>query len=60
VDLVAGSDVQRSEFLYILERIRAFSSSRFFKGAVISAVILFIVYVIVNSVTRFKKGRRRG
>ncbi|MBO4219483.1 MAG: D-alanyl-D-alanine carboxypeptidase [Clostridia bacterium] len=60
VDLVAGSDVQRSEFLYILERIKAFSSSRFFKGTVISAVILFIVYVIVNSVTRFKKGRRRS
>ncbi|MBR6558353.1 MAG: D-alanyl-D-alanine carboxypeptidase [Clostridia bacterium] len=55
VDLIAASDVKRSEFQYVLERIKAFASSRFFIATAVSSVILLIIYVILNSVIRYRK-----
>ena len=58
VDLIAASDVKRSEFLYVLERIKAFASSRFFIATAVSAVILFIAYVLINSAVRYRRTMR--
>lgn len=58
VDLVASSSIARSEFLYALERIEDFVSSRFFIATIVSAIILFIGYVFMNSVIRYRKGQK--
>ena len=48
-DLVTTIDVERSELLYTLAQIEEFTKSRFFIGALVSAIILSVAYVIVNA-----------
>ena len=56
--LVTTVSVQRSEFLYFLNRIEQFTMSRFFRATVISAVILAILYVFITAFMREKRIRR--
>ena len=53
-DLVTNIDVERSELLYTLAQIEDFTGSRFFIGAVVSAVILSAVYIFVNARVKTK------
>ena len=57
-DLVASSDVERSEFLYTLSQIESFTKSRFFIATAISAVILALVYVFGKAFIRGRRNKR--
>ena len=59
VDLIATSDVTRSEFLFALERIREFTSGRFFIATVAAAVILTVIYVLIKAHLRQRRLRSR-
>lgn len=59
VELIASSDVPRSEFLYALERISRFTSSRFFIASVIAAIVLTIGYVLLQAHLRQRRLRSR-
>lgn len=61
VVLVAGKSVDQSRLLYIFERIKAFSTSDFFIGALITAGILSLIYITVSAFVRGSKktGRKR-
>ncbi|MBE6541780.1 MAG: D-alanyl-D-alanine carboxypeptidase [Ruminococcaceae bacterium] len=56
--LITTSSITRSEFLYFLDAVRSFSEGRFFRGTVISVVVLSILYVLINAGRREKKFRR--
>ncbi len=43
-DLVAGSDIERSGFLFALDKLSSFFKGRWFRAAVISALVLFLIY----------------
>lgn len=58
-DLVCASDVDRSNFLYILSQIETFTGSRFFRGTLISIVVLSVLYVLGNAFYRARKNRLR-
>ncbi|MBQ8523284.1 MAG: D-alanyl-D-alanine carboxypeptidase [Clostridia bacterium] len=58
-DLCATAEVARSEFLFALERIRNFASSRFFIAAAVSAVVLSVCYVLFTARARQKRLRSR-
>lgn len=58
VNLVTKNSVERSEFLYVLSRIKAFSRSRFFIAAVIAAIILTVVYIFGTAIHRYRKQQR--
>ena len=58
-DLIATVSVTRSEFLFMLERIKAFTASRFFKATIVFAVVFSIAYVLIQAHLREKK-RRHG
>lgn len=58
-DLIATADVNRSDMLYGLYRIKQFSQSRFFIAATVSAVIFFIVYVFGKAVFLKRHNNRR-
>lgn len=55
VDLVSTTDVTRSEFLFALERISEFTKSRFFIATVVSAVVLTVIYVLIQARLRQKR-----
>ena len=57
-DLVTSSDVERSEFLYVLSQIETFTKSRFFIATAISAVVLTLVYVFGKAFIRGRRNRR--
>ena len=57
-DLIATTDVTRSDMLYGLYKIKQFSRSRFFIAALISAIIFFIIYVFGKAVY-LKKSKSR-
>lgn len=59
VNLVTKTSIARSELLYVLERIRNFSSSRFFISSVISAVIITVIYLVIQSALRASKANGR-
>lgn len=58
-ELVATTDISRSEFLFALERIGDFARSRFFIGAVVSAVVLSVLYVLFKARMRQRRLRSR-
>lgn len=58
-DLVATVSVTRSEFLFMLERIKTFTASRFFKATIVFAILFGVAYVLIEAHRREKK-RRRG
>ncbi len=55
VDLVTTSGVSRSDFLYTMEGIKRFATSRFFIATVVSAVVISVAYVIINSIVRYRR-----
>ncbi len=57
--LVTTSSVARSEFLYFLARVRAFTGSRFFKATVVSAIVLTIGYVLLVAYLKERRMRYR-
>ncbi len=46
-DLVAGGDIERSSFLFVLDKLSDFFTSRWFKAAVVSALVLFVLYCLL-------------
>ncbi len=58
--LVATSDVARSDFLYFMDKVKDFSKSTFFIAAVITAVVLTLVYIFIQATRTEKAVRRRA
>ncbi|MBQ8186404.1 MAG: D-alanyl-D-alanine carboxypeptidase [Clostridia bacterium] len=58
--LITTSSITRSEFLYFLSRVQAFSEGRFFRGTVIAVVVLSVLYVLIQAGRREKKIRHAG
>ena len=59
VDLVATSDVSRSELLYNMEKIREFTKGPFFIATVVSLVVFTLLYVLIKARYNQKKLRSR-
>ena len=59
VDLVTMNKVDRSEFLYGLQRIRNFTTSRPFVITVIIFIVLFVAYILSNAFFGTSKKQRR-
>lgn len=59
VDLITTDKVERSEFLYALQRIKSFTTQRWFIASAIVLVILTGVYIFVVASIRGKQTRRR-
>lgn len=58
VDLISTASVTRSEFLYWLSRIRAFTNGRFFRATVVFGILFGIAYVLLEARRREQKLRR--
>jgi len=56
--LITTSSITRSEFLYFLAQIRSFTEGRFFRGTVISILVLSVLFVLLKAGWREKKLRR--
>lgn len=54
-DLIVTSDVERSDFLYNLNRIEKFSKSKGFIAAVVSGIIISVGVILFNSYRRKNK-----
>ncbi len=59
-DLIATVSVSRSEFLFFLERIKAFTSGRFFRALVVFIILFSVSYVLIQAHRREQKMRRRN
>ncbi len=59
IELVTTVAVARSEFLYTLEQIKLFATSRFFISTLIAAAVLTVVYVIGKAIYLQRKKTRR-
>lgn len=59
VDLITTDKVERSEFLYTLQRLKSFTSQRWFIASVIVLVLLTTAYIFVIASVRDKRNRRR-
>lgn len=59
VDLITTDKVERSEFLYALQRIKSFTTQRWFIASAIVLVILTGVYIFVVASIRGRQTRRR-
>ncbi len=59
VDLITTDKVERSEFLYTLQRLKSFTSQRWFIASVIVLVILTTAYIFVVASVRGRYARRR-
>ncbi|MBQ3791627.1 MAG: D-alanyl-D-alanine carboxypeptidase [Clostridia bacterium] len=57
--LVTSTDLDRSEFLYFLSRIQAFTSTKFFLVTIISFVALFALYIIAEATREERKAKRK-
>jgi D-alanyl-D-alanine carboxypeptidase len=60
IDLITTSSISRSEFLFILARIRTFTGSRFFKATIVAVIVLSILYVIIQSIRRQRGKKKRN
>lgn len=58
-DLIATADISRSDVLYGLYKIGQFTKSRFFIAALVSAVVLSIVYVLGTAYLRQRRKNSR-
>lgn len=58
-DLIATADISRSDLLYGLYKIGQFTKSRFFIAALVSAVVLSIVYVLGTAYLRQRRKNSR-
>lgn len=59
VNLITKNAVERSDFLYVMEQIKAFTRSRFFVASLISAVVLTVLYILLNAVRRYRRQQRQ-
>lgn len=59
VDLVAGEDIEKSEFTYTMHVFKSVLSSWIFWVAAIVTIILLVVYIALVSRVRSKNNRRR-
>ncbi len=59
-DLIATVSVSRSEFLFLLEQIKAFTSGRFFRALIVFLVLFSVAYVLIQAHRREQKIRRRN
>ncbi len=59
VDLVTTDKVERSEFLYALQNIKAFTTQRWFIASVIALAVLTVAYIFIVAFARGRSGRRR-
>jgi len=59
VNLVAGEDLERDQWLYLLRRIKNFLQSTPFKIGVVVFVVLLIGYIIFAVMSNRRKRRRR-
>ena len=55
--LITTTSIARSEFLYFLQRVKAFTGSRFFRGTLIAAVLISAAYIFIKAQQREKKLR---
>ncbi len=63
VELLASEDIERSEVLYVIDRVTTFISSTTFKiivAAVVALILIFVVYVIIVNRRRRKRKQRYG
>ena len=58
-DLIATASITRSEFLHLLKQIRDFTSSRFFRAAIIFLILFSVAYVLFEAHRREMQMRRR-
>ena len=58
VELITADDVERNSFLHLLQSIKAYSNSRFFRATAISAVVLTVLYVFASAAIRRKRSKR--
>lgn len=58
--LITTSSITRSEFLNFLAKVKTFTKGRFFRGMIISAIIISVAYVLIKASIREKKLRRLG
>jgi len=57
--LVADTDVARSDLLYMLQKIRSFTSTVFFWATLVSIIVLSLLYVLVQATQEERAARRR-
>ncbi len=58
-DLIATGSVTRSEFLYMLERIKTFTAGRFFRATLIFLAVFTVLYILWEARRREQQIRRR-
>ncbi len=59
IELITTVAVARSEFLYTLEQIKSFGTSRFFIATIIAAFVLTVLYVVFKAIYLHRKKTRR-
>ncbi len=59
-DLIATVSVTRSEFLYFLSKITAFTSGRFFRALIVFLILFSGAYILIQAHRREEKMRRRN
>lgn len=57
-DLIATASVSRSEFLYMLQRIKDFTAGRFFRALLVFIVLFSVAYVLFEAHRREMQMRR--
>lgn len=57
VNLVAKSNVSRSEWRYVLSLVKTFVSSTIFRTTAIALVVIAVLYVLINSVVRYERAQ---
>ncbi len=58
-DLIATGSVTRSEFLFLLERIKSFTTGRFFRATLIFLAVFTVLYILWEARRREQQVRRR-
>ncbi|MBR3999346.1 MAG: hypothetical protein IKI93_13510, partial [Clostridia bacterium] len=56
--LITTSSITRSEFLYFLDQISEFTETRFFRGMIVSMIVLSLLYVFAKAAYRERRLRR--
>lgn len=59
VDLVTKNAVDRSEFLYVMSRIKTFTRSRVFIASLIAAVVLTVIYIFGTAMYRYHRQQKQ-
>jgi D-alanyl-D-alanine carboxypeptidase (penicillin-binding protein 5/6) len=57
--LLSSADVDISNVLYILEKIKAVVSGLWFKGSVIAFLIIFTFYIVINLIRKSRQEQKR-